>query len=669
MPPKRSIRDFFASASTPQPQQREVSAATAAATATATANVAPHIQTPSQTTLSQSNGLAKRRPHSPSPSPSPVANPTLASSANTSLPPTTSQSSANSVTTSKRIVSNGEPMVLDSGSESDDSLGELEWATKADPKVTPTATIKPRARAKDNGLRKPPEKKKGDKGFNDFLQRTLQSTAAERKIAELEAELDRPEEEVTQDEDHEISEETLANVLRNGDDPDRAKNLHRTLQRVNALQMDCVFHLFRADWTVLSMTRPFPMHSLPNHSWTSVFQNHSSQEQAFMSGFAQLVFRFQELPEELGLWMIDQVCTNENEALNDRYLQLLEEHHHHFEDLFDKARVTSIFNGIGVAAAPLDPQKQVAPSFEPEGSGKRPLPQPLISICRLLQAAAPHLRTEASSHALYILFHVCMDDSVGSDMELLYHVQETIEALMCNTPDNDKLATILSNIVPLLLSRITNPILQRQLVTSLPAKSPLTAYFQRLLALSFLLHPKVIDVPLDSPDIPLLICDLLRTSPAMRITRETDFVALTARLTLLEIAIGPGPGEVPYQPLLSPPPSQQESNNSFAPRKTPEEKAFNKIIDDVALRLAFISDSINEAGDMTKMQTKDTSDRLYHRLQNTVRIGGKRTHAIFGESSDAKFDKSVFKHFLQPKSKPGSVADTSSGDEVRGEDI
>lgn len=54
------------------------------------------------------------------------------------------------------------------------------------------------------------------------------------------------------------------------------------------------------------------------------------------------------------------------------------------------------------------------------------------------------IRTKASGHALSILFHLCMDHTVMSDIYILEIVQDTIEALIRNVKDNKKLASVVS---------------------------------------------------------------------------------------------------------------------------------------------------------------------------------------------------------------------------------
>lgn len=122
---------------------------------------------------------------------------------------------------------------------------------------------------------------------------------------------------------------------------------------------------------------------------------------------------------------------------------------------------------------------------------------------------------------------------------------------------------------------------------------------------------------------------------------------------MLDIAIGPGLLNVPYQPLLSLPPSPVEEATILPPRLTGDEKAFNEQVDALAHHVEVVSSSIVESGgivDLSRLQAKDCSERIYHRLQNAVRIGGKKKFNVFG-SNDMEFDTTVFKGFAKMASK------------------
>jgi hypothetical protein len=241
-----------------------------------------------------------------------------------------------------------------------------------------------------------------------------------------------------------------------------------------------------------------------------------------------------------------------------------------------------------------------------------------------------------------------MDESVLSDAAITHDLNFATEAIVCGISMGELTPVVsetlaeardcpnecqLRNIVPRLLEQIQHPVLQKKLVSTMPCRSPLTASLQRYLALAFLLYPVTLDVPLTDPTLTKLIHEHLKSSPHFAITKETDYSCLAARMSLLDIAIGPGFGTVPYHPLVDISVSQlsSEALRKNTP-KTEEDKAFNQSIDTLAWHAKFISDNIVETGamgDFTRVDAKDASERLSHRLESVVRIGGRVRKGIF----------------------------------------
>ncbi|EUC34813.1 hypothetical protein COCCADRAFT_92459 [Bipolaris zeicola 26-R-13] len=575
-------------------------------------------------------------------------------------PPAPSQTAPVPPTTSRRITSNGTEVVLNSDSD-DDSLPDLDFGVTA-PKPNPpkTATITTRyKRTSDNdedGLRIPTKKARDDKKKFDTLVQTAQKNLeTERKIQEHKAVLNKAVEEpvtmrIT------INEETLGQAVQDDDDdPHKAHRLLQAMQRTNATQMETVFYFFEHDVDTIPMQTKFPINVLPQHRWASNFQRPDTRDQAFMTGFAQHVFRIQELPKELASWMIDQICYNQNEALNCKYLEILEAHHAHLHDLLDSQRLDAIFKSIGTNITQLESNTQLLPQSVPQSEIKTFIPPFLKPITRLLTRAAPWLKTATRSHALYLLCHVCLDTRVTADFDVLYAVQDSMEAIICNFTDNNKLisgvggpppqddvpfliASQLNTIMPQLLTKITHPVLQRNLTCALPAKCPLTAYLQRHLALSFLLHPTPVSTSLADHTAHNLVLDHVANSPDFFINKSTDYGRLAARLALLDIAIGPGLLAVPYQPLSSSAPSEAGSSPIQAPVPASSEvRQFNEQIDALAQQIKLLGNSIVEAGavvDIAILETKNSVERMCARLEHASRIGGKKIHDVFGNDEE-----------------------------------
>jgi hypothetical protein len=208
----------------------------------------------------------------------------------------------------------------------------------------------------------------------------------------------------------------------------------------------------------------------------------------------------------------------------------------------------------------------------------------------------------------------------------------------------------------------------------------LSAYLQRHLALSFLVYPTLIQVPLADPTVPEFIHKLLNESTGFRTHKGIDYGHLAARVTLLDIAIGPGLLIVPYQhqPLSSPPISQAGPFPIPAPIPgSSEVRDFNNVVDALARRLKVLGNSIVEAdavSDLTILEAKDMIERLCARLEHSVRIGGKKTHNVFGDDEEGgkqlrvnRFFKKTWKTSTPPH--PRGIFDEEHDVAVRSGDI
>lgn len=262
-----------------------------------------------------------------------------------------------------------------------------------------------------------------------------------------------------------------------------------------------------------------------------------------------------------------------------------------------------------------------------------------------------------------------------------------MEAVICQYADNHKLTSgvgsplpddvhslitsQLVQVIPKLLSRITNPLLQANLIHAFPSRSPLTAYLQRHLALAFLFYPTDVDIALSDARLPDLIHAHLETSPHYRTTKRTNYSFLIARLTLLDIAIGPGPLSVPYLPLTSPASSEVGSSPVLAPAPgLSEVKAFNKEVDALAQHIKLLGNSIVETGaalDLSIMEAKERCERVYWRLQHAVRIGGKKVENVFGEDDEEKQLK--VKKFLKPLPKRAALKQDTPKESIFDEEV
>lgn len=189
------------------------------------------------------------------------------------LPPNTSQTSANSGA-SKRIVSGGQHVVLNSDSDSD-SMGELNFGLPTPKPQAPTYTGRP-TRSKmsldEPGLRKPPKSAKntGKRFFNRLMETAQKNIDTEKKIQEHKADLEKIIEE-PKSIPASIDKDALKQAIRDEEGSDQADRLYKAMQRTNEVHMQTAYHFFDHD-PELSLRPSFPHRCLPDHGWVACFE-------------------------------------------------------------------------------------------------------------------------------------------------------------------------------------------------------------------------------------------------------------------------------------------------------------------------------------------------------------------------------------------------------------
>jgi hypothetical protein len=204
-----------------------------------------------------------------SPAP-PVANTTRAISPD--VPPTASQTSAHSGA-SKRVVSNGKQVVLNSDSDSD-SLPELDFGelTTSFKTVAPITRPKRTTEYDDDGLRKPERRVKSKKlQFDHVVETAQKSRELERIINEHKANLENDLEEAPSA-NVVFDEHVLGQAIHDEVDPDTARRLFLAMQRTNATHVENVLHFFDHSLRSPAVRSDFPTNSLPEHRWTTSFR-------------------------------------------------------------------------------------------------------------------------------------------------------------------------------------------------------------------------------------------------------------------------------------------------------------------------------------------------------------------------------------------------------------
>ncbi|KAF2745874.1 hypothetical protein M011DRAFT_469135 [Sporormia fimetaria CBS 119925] len=573
------------------------------------------------------------------------------------------QSRSSSGDCKRRISSDGQSEVPDSDCDSESPDEEVRR-----PPVTQPRFYLP---IKQNPLRKPPTTTTGTNDSLKWLVESAKKSAKkEQRIAALKADLNKSIDNTVKG-DLTIDEETLAGVVQDEEEgDDKAKRLYLAMQRTNALESDPSFHFFRSEPGPL-LHMPFPAHSLTDFPGPDPFEI----DDAFLSGYAQQLFSHQGLPEELAIWMTVQICAGPDRGLCPRYLELLQSNFQRMRNILTPKVLRSIFSSIGGDTWQI--KEEIRPTLAEHQGHAKSVPRQLANILRLLRAAAPccDMEFDFRQEALLLLLHIVFDNTVRSDVDTLISVQDTIEALMHKLREDHK--AIYDNLIDSFCKRLHHPILQHKLVSSLSTRSGTTHSFRRHLALAFLLYPTIPMPSLDNDDanpydISDTINNLLRTSPIFQVNRKTSHSALAASISLLDIAIGPGPIKPPVPPAKlpsSPPPTREETLEyerevlKYERGIIPFNKRIDALVQDIKVN---IGNKIVEAGaisDLSRLEAKDAVERLCHRLESAVRVGGRRKRGFFSEKEEVGRGVKRMFGWLKSGEKGGEITVGGSSEE------
>lgn len=166
----------------------------------------------------------------------------------------------------------------------------------------------------------------------------------------------------------------------------------------------------------------------------------------------------------------------------------------------------------------------------------------------------------------------------------------------------------------------------------LPCGTSMSAAFRRTLSAAFFLPP---DLPAPPP-VPrdsvltgqaYAIGHYLDTSPLFDVNEHTDYTDLTARIEILDVAIGPGFSPDPDLIAEPPPPRAapfaqvSKADKELSDRIIAAQKTHNATIDNLSDKLTNILAKINDRGAtiMTRTDAKSVLDRVIQRLDQSAR--------------------------------------------------
>ena len=230
---------------------------------------------------------------------------------------------------------------------------------------------------------------------------------------------------------------TFIDTAMNGyGDEDGIVRLKTAIQRTEALNHGKSWSFFdeRAEGPVFEQS-DFPI--MENDHVGRVLGKTSSRQQAFLSGYVGELATKGKLPEKILVWIMDAICLESRDDLRYSYIMTLTDASEHLASLLSPERITMLFRKIGATAAALNIEGSVIPNAA-LSPGIEAVSRPsLSSILGLFQITASDLSAESRRHLIYTLCRLALDHSVANSCHIISGIEDAFACLIESIPEQD----------------------------------------------------------------------------------------------------------------------------------------------------------------------------------------------------------------------------------------
>lgn len=421
----------------------------------------------------------------------------------------------------------------------------------------------------------------------------------------------------------------MTKLVKSEEDGDNVGRLQIAIRRTEALQYSQSWSFFEDHLgSPLQHRAGFP--AIEDQRLRQVLNAPASRQQAFLSGYVGEYANKASLPEELLLWIMDEVCFETRDDLRYSYADTLKHAAVQLSPLITLEHINTLFGKLGATATATDIEKPVVPRAVLSQNIEHVSRPCLLSILDLLGGIARSLAVECRTHIFCLLCRLALDHSIVKDFHVINAIGDLFSKLADLYPEDDndpevgarsivdiskpninvdQLQTMLNTI-----HHSTNDAsLQLLLLQTIPPLPRLVLFRQRLALSFFFRDPHYFSAePEDLIDFRSIAIHLEK--PQYTINSATDYSALAASIDILSIAVGCG--------------------NPLSPNAAKEDKAaFDRDVDILATKIRAMFTQIidTSASHMKRTEAKEILESFHSRLLFAVRTKPPPKKKVFGD--------------------------------------
>ena len=233
------------------------------------------------------------------------------------------------------------------------------------------------------------------------------------------------------------SEVALINrVMKDHGEDDDASRLKTAIQRTEALQHGKSWPFFdNHSHTPLLEETDFP--AVEDERLQPLLTKTTSREQAFVSGYVGEYAMKASLPEEILLWIMDEICLESRDDLRYSYTDVLRGASNQLSSLLNPERIDALFRKLGATAEGLNLEQPVTPRPVLSQSIEHISRPGLLSILDLLGSMVSTLATDCRIRLFCTLCRLALDHSIVRDWHAINAIGQVFSYLVDSIPEGD----------------------------------------------------------------------------------------------------------------------------------------------------------------------------------------------------------------------------------------
>ncbi|KAI1744591.1 hypothetical protein F4680DRAFT_230072 [Xylaria scruposa] len=353
-----------------------------------------------------------------------------------------------------------------------------------------------------------------------------------------------------------------------------------------------------------------------------------ARRRAFMMGLPHtFLARGEALPDELFLWILDEICREQNAELRRQYINFTERCEDNTSRLIDDMKLYALLEGIGGPEYTREPTKFKGTTDVRHEYLERNW-SPLVEFLQLLERMAPTLQTASAVGAVALLLRMSMDPVVAAVVR--EHYTRALTTLISKLAKSKiKWNIACEAICSYIYKYIDDLELKLTVLLSIPSSSiHLVDLRRRIAAESLFNRPGLGSKPID----PHLSFERIRDrldEDDFKSTNKVDFdfERLRALTTLMDIVIDRAEFMRPATTDGTSATTPEETNLPSPEDAAAAEQKFNAEVDVLAARVKVIHDKIRDKA--SRKNVKLSLLGLEKRLKYAVRTRPPPRREIF----------------------------------------